>query len=216
MTLVQLFAILVFSVAMGAPPPQRPPAGPGSVTDADLRMAGEVIRRHTMIMPGLNPGSRIENGPGPFSASDAVVLIALKYYESRRACASADALAATLHELQDQELHKKHALNWWVAFCAKPYNGDLRNRFDMYVLEKTTARTRRANRVLAGHVQAEEAWRRVMNSQTRRDQRKAGMEAAGRDARQQYLAQWDTEWSLEEARYSAWRESLIRTRAPTQ
>ena len=194
--------------------PQRPPAGPGSLTDADLNMAAEVIRQRTMIMPGLNPGSRFENGPGPFSASDAVILIALRYYEATGACVPADSVAGTLVTLQDQELHRKHALNWWMAFCGRPYAGGLRDRFDMYILEKTTARTRRANQALRAQVQADEAWRRVMNSQISRDQKRAESEAKAESTRREYLKAWNEQWSRDEANYAAWRASLMRQRAP--
>ena len=74
-TSICLLSVSLVSVplALAAGPQARMP-----VTTQDIDMALEVIARNTLRVPGMTPGSRISIGPGPFSASDAVVLLALK------------------------------------------------------------------------------------------------------------------------------------------
>ena len=182
-------------------------------------MAHAVIRQKTISMPGLVPGSRFDNGPGPFSAADALVLYALKLTNQARACIPVGEFAAALDRVRDGDVHKMAALRFWATLCSSQrfeseaaaaadarsrielakkmpeiFDADLlTNDFKSYITVKVTERTRVVNQRLRGPLEAANAWQRAMDSDQKFQQSVRDANQRTQTARDSYRVQLDAE-----------------------
>jgi len=189
------------------------------VTTQDIDMALEVIARNTLRVPGMTPGSRISIGPGPFSASDAVVLLALKSASRDRRLLPEAAFTSALKTVTDSDLNKGIAHAFWREFALES-GGSLKQpvgfHFENYILKKSATKTKRGNARLQGFVAADQQWRKVMNSEQKRQDRIATRGAEAQDAREKERESNEAEWNRSVLEYTNWAMSLVRDRAPTQ
>ncbi len=188
------------------------------VTEADVDMATAVIAKHTLSLPGLNPGTKITSGPGPFSAADAVILYALKDFAKRKQCVPESALVRALAAGEDWEMHKGVAVAFWRTLCGQEAGAlgqTTAFHFENYILDKSIAKGKRANARLAGVVAADEQWRKVMASERARQDQRAQSQASAATAREAAARERDAEWAESVARYEKWALGLKRERAPS-
>jgi hypothetical protein len=170
----------------------------GLVATADIDMALRVIARNTRRLPGLLPGSSIETGPGPFSEVDAMILYALKFHGKTGKCAPVPMVEQALGKVKDSPVHKGAGLRFWNIHCSRaavaPARPEaLRQAFEMYILEKAIQRGKVANRRLEAAVTADEAWRKVMQSENERQGRIAERAGTAQDFRELYRKQWEVD-----------------------
>lgn len=212
--------LFVLSATLAAQGPARIDV---SITPEDIAKANEVIRRRTMSMPGFTPGSRVENGPGAFSAADAAVLFGIKYGRRYQRCIPVNTFGDILDRVADADLHKMAALRFWADYC-KTHRFDaagaaandrenarlaqsmpdvfdadpLKNDFTTYISVKVTERTRVVVHRLSGAVGAEAAWRRAMESDQSFRNSVAEAEKRTQTAHADNLKQLEMDWIAKE------------------
>lgn len=165
------------------------------LTEQDVAMANAVIAENTLTLslPGL--GTSVD-GPGPLTEADRLVLLALKFYHDRKALVPFGEFRGCLEALESRERYRQVAEEFWAWYREAAGKGQAdqlggyKSEFSTYIAMKNTARRKAANRVLAGQVESEAAWRRAVESDRKFREKTATREANATAARALYLEEW--------------------------
>jgi hypothetical protein len=195
-----------------APPTNKPPEQPatsavpagaarttsqqvGGLSEQDVAMANAVIAENTLTLnlPGL--GTSVDS-PGPLTGADRLVLLALKFYHQRKVLVPFGEMRQRLQALESSERYRRVAEEYWAWYREVAQQGNVaqlggyKSEFSTYIAMKNTARRKAANRVLAGQVASEAAWRRAMESDQKTRDRSLQRADSAQKAREERLRDW--------------------------
>ncbi len=167
----------------------------GGLSDQDVAMANAVIAENTLSLslPGIGT---TRDGPGPLTEADRLVLLALKFNHQRKALVPFGEFRQRLEGLETRERYRSVAEEFWAWYREAAQKGQadqlggFKSVFSTYIAMKNTAKRKAGNRVLAGQVASEAAWRRAMESDRSFRDEVASRAANAAQARAQYLDEW--------------------------
>lgn len=173
-------------------------------------MANAVIAENTLTLslPGL--GTSVD-GPGPLTEADRLVLLALKFYHQRKALVPFGEFHQRLEGLEPRERYRRVADEFWAWYREAALKGQadqlggFKSEFGTYIAMKNTAKRKAANRVLAGQVASESAWRRAIESDRRTRERIAEGADTARKAREDSLREWQVQAAEAAAAEQEWQ-----------
>ncbi len=182
----------------------------GGLSEQDVAMANAVIAENTLTLslPGLGT---TQDGPGPLTEADRLVLLALKFYHQRQALVPFGELRSRLEQVELRENYRRAAEGFWAWFRNAAQQGKAaefggyKSEFNTYIAMKNTAKRRAANRVLAGQAASEAAWRGAMKSDQEFRQRVAERGADADRARADWLRQWQVQAGEAAAAEQEWQ-----------
>lgn len=186
----------------------------GGLSEHDLAMANAVIADNTLTLslPGI--GTSVD-GPGPLTGADRLVLLALKFHHGRKALVPFGEFRQRLEALETRERYRRVAEEFWAWYREAAQKGQadqlggFKSEFSTYIAMKNTAKRKAANRVLAGQVASEAAWRQAMESDRSFREKVASRAADAAQARAQYLDEWHAAAAEEaEAADQEWKAAM--------
>jgi len=182
----------------------------GGLSEQDVAMAESVIVENTLTLslPGL--GTSVD-GPGPLTEADRLVLLALKFYHQRKALVPFGEFHQRLEALEPRERYRQVAEEFWAWYREAGQKvqvdqlGGYKSEFSTYIAMKNTARRKAANRVVAGQVASEAAWRRAAASDLKTRERTAQRTGDAEKARVDYLREWQVQANEAAAAEREWQ-----------
>jgi hypothetical protein len=199
-----------------APGPARSPASHvGGLSEQDVAMAHAVIAENTLSLslPGLGTSA---DGPGPLTEADRLVLLAVKFHHQRKALVPFGEFRQRLEALETRERYRRVAEEFWAWYREAAQKGQadslggFKSEFSTYIAMKNTAKRKAANRVLAGQVASEAAWRQAMESDRSFREKVASRAENAAQARAQYLDEWHAAAAEEaEAADQEWKAAML-------
>ena len=161
-------------------------------------MANAVIAENTLTLSLPGMGTSVD-GPGPLTEADRLVLLALKFYHERKALVPFGEFRQRLEALETRERYRRVAEEFWAWYREAAQKGQadqlggFKSEFSTYIAMKNTAKRKAANRVLAGQVASEAAWRRALESDRQFGERTAQHADDSRQAREKWLRDWNVQ-----------------------
>ncbi len=173
-------------------------------------MATAVIAENTLTLslPGL--GTSVD-GPGPLTEADRLVLLALKFHHQRKALVPFGEFRQNLESLESRERYRQVAEEFWAWYREAAQKeqadslGGFKSEFSTYIAMKNTAKRKAANRVLAGQVASEAAWRRAMESDRQFRDRATQRADDSKKAREAWLRDWNVQAAEAAAAEQEWQ-----------
>ncbi len=181
-----------------------------TLTQADVAMANDVFNANTRSLPGFTAGARVRRGPGPLSAVDTIVLMALKYRYEVPAIVPFPYFRDGVARANASPTDAQAAEGFWAWYEDRARRTDvgpplgLPRDFNTYATMKVTAREAKANRQLGALVAGEEVWRRVMEQDRAFRDSIAKGEQQALEMRAKYLQQWSDQAQVAEAARESW------------
>ena len=180
-----------------------------TLTSEDIAMANAAIAKNTftLTLPGL--GTSVD-GPGPLTAADRLVLFALKLHQQRHAVVPFGEMNTQVGRVETIQRNCRVAEEFWAWYResaskhGKEALGGYKEAFTTYITMKTTAKRKAANRVLAGQVESQAAWRRAMDSDRQFREHIAQRTEAARAARERTWAEWNMQAAEAAASQKEW------------
>ena len=187
----------------------------GGLSEQDVTMANAVIAENTLTLSLPGMGTSVD-GPGPLTEADRLVLLALKFYHQRKALVPFGEFRQRLALLESRERYRRVAEEFWAWYREAAQKGQAdplggyKSEFSTYIAMKNTAKRKAANRVLAGQVASEAAWRQAMESDRSFREQVASRAADAAQARAQYLDEWHATAAEEaEAADQEWKAAML-------
>jgi len=186
----------------------------GGLSEQDVAMANAVIAENTLTLSLPGMGTSVD-GPGPLTEADRLVLLALKFYHQRKALVPFGEFRQNLEALESRERYRQVAEEFWAWYREAAQKGQadqlggFKSEFSTYIAMKNTAKRKAANRVLAGQVTSEAAWRRAVESDRAFRENVTSRQVVATQARAQYLDEWHAAAAEEaEAADQEWKAAM--------
>ena len=183
------------------------------LTAEDIAMANAAIAKNTFTLTLPGWGTSVD-GPGPLTPADRLILFALKLHQQRHAVVPFGEMHTQVGRVETIQRNCRVAEEFWAWYResaskhGKEALGGYKEAFTTYITMKTTAKRKAANRVLAGQVESQAAWRRAMDSDRQFREHIAQRTEAARAARSASLQQWSTEAAQAATAEAAWQAYL--------
>lgn len=210
-TLLMALAVLLLPAATSQA------AGPGGIglSAQDMAMAEAAIAENTLTLrlPGM--GTSVD-GPGPLTQADRLVLLALKFDLLHKGLVPFGEMKTRLEQGESRPMYREVGERFWAWYREVAEKGQsaqlgsFKDRFGTYLAMKNTARRKATIRRLEGHVQAEAAWRRAMESDHRFRSGIAARADQAAATRAAYLHEWHLQGEKDAAAaQAAWAAAMM-------